>query len=121
MQTRQTDPGAVVPGPVRLPELESRARFIAATALTAACGHTPPPRFAAYATAVVVRRLTARAKACRSRSPRPRYHGRTYLCRVNRRVIEATVVASDGTAVRAVAIRLEYCQGAWLASDLDIV
>ncbi|MDR2565692.1 MAG: Rv3235 family protein [Bifidobacteriaceae bacterium] len=111
----------IVPGPVRLAEVESRARFIAGTALTAVHGYPPPARFAPYLTEELFRSLVARARARTVRTGRPGYRGRTYLCRINRRVVEATVVASNHTSIRTVAMRLEQVGGVWRASELLII
>lgn len=110
-----------MPGPVRLADVESRARLIAATALTTGHGHRPSAVLASYVSSELFQRLTARAAANSVRSPKPVYHGRTYLCRINRHVIEATVVASDGQTTRAVAIRFEHLGGRWRACDLTII
>ncbi|MDR1635197.1 MAG: Rv3235 family protein [Bifidobacteriaceae bacterium] len=110
-----------MPGPVRSAEVESRARFIAGAALTAVHGYPPPARFAPYLTEEIFRSLVARANARSQRTGRPGYRGRTYLCRINRRVIEATVVATERTHTRAVAMRLERVNGVWRASDLLII
>ncbi|MDR2379520.1 MAG: Rv3235 family protein [Bifidobacteriaceae bacterium] len=111
----------IVPGPVRLAEVESRARFIAATALGAVNGYPPSARFTPYLTPKLFKHLVSRAKSHRLRAGRPNYRGRTYLCRINRQVIEATVIASDGATTRAVAMRLEQSNGVWRASELLVI
>ncbi|MDR0592027.1 MAG: Rv3235 family protein [Bifidobacteriaceae bacterium] len=110
-----------VPGPVRLPALESRVRFVASTALTADHGHPPSSSLEQYVTPAVFRSLVARSKVRSACDRLPAYCARTYLCQVNRRVIEATVVASDGAGARAVAMRLERQRGGWRACEVVLV
>jgi hypothetical protein len=106
---------------MRLPQLESRARFIASLALTAAHGYAPSPKCAPYVSPEVFRHLVAQARNRSLRQGRPEYRGRTYLCRVNRDAIEATVVATAGDVTRAVAMRLEHVNGLWRASELIVI
>jgi hypothetical protein len=109
------------PGLIRLPHVESQARFIASIALTAIHGYPPPARYRPYLSPQLFQRLTARAKTHVVRSRPPSYSGRAYLCRINQHIIEATVTASDGVTTRAVAIRLEQTNGLWRAHELAII
>jgi hypothetical protein len=90
-------------------------------ALSASHGYPPQPRCAPYISPSLFKHLVTRARAHAIRSSRPSWRGRTYLCRINRDVIEATVVANDGKATHAVAMRLEHVGGLWRASDLVII
>ncbi|MDR0627664.1 MAG: Rv3235 family protein [Bifidobacteriaceae bacterium] len=108
-------------GPVRLADVEARARFIASVALTAAHGFPPPSHFAPYVTKELFHRLSARARTRSVRGTRPCYTGRTYLCQINRVVIEATVIARENKQTHSVGMRLEHVKGLWVASQLVIV
>jgi hypothetical protein len=89
--------------------------------MSATRGYPPSPALHNYVTEAVHRRLYLRARAQRYRRPDPGYQCRTHLMRINRDVIEATVVVIRPERTRCVAIRLERDNRIWKAADLTIV
>ncbi|MDR3360576.1 MAG: Rv3235 family protein [Bifidobacteriaceae bacterium] len=116
-----TDHPSVMPGLIRNPALEQRARAVAAAVLAASRGTAPAPSLTAYATEEVMRRLTARARTHRTRLPDPGYQSRTYLTLVNQDTVEACVLAFRPETTKAVAIRLERRPRGWLAVDFSLI
>ncbi|MDR2252808.1 MAG: Rv3235 family protein [Bifidobacteriaceae bacterium] len=117
MSTETPEP---IPGAIRNPALEGRARTIAAAIMAATRGVPPRPALKACVNDHVFRRLTARARTHRIRTPDPGYLSRSFLSVVNRNVIEASVVVIGPDMTRAVAIRLERHSRAWIGVDFAV-
>lgn len=118
MSDRRPEP---VPGIIRNPIIEHRARVVAAAAMSACRGRAPGKALANYASEEVCKRLACRARAQRTRQPDPGYESRTHLMLITRDVVEASVVVFRPGFTRSVAMRLERQQRVWRAVELVIV
>lgn len=90
------------------------------TAVEALQGGRPLAQLVRWVSPELYDRLSAVAQAPDG-SPRRRITVlRTVVCRVDERVVEASVVVHDGVQVRAAAVRLEAHRGRWRATVLQI-
>jgi len=101
------------------------ARTIALAALEVLAGRRSAAQLARWLTPGVLDSLQVRAGLTHrvlgdAATGRPPVIRRARACRVGSHVLEASVVADDGTRVRAVAVRLEGHRGAWRATALEI-
>ncbi|WP_315097587.1 Rv3235 family protein [uncultured Cellulomonas sp.] len=113
------------PRPVPDGDPAAVARAIALASLEVLSGRRSVAQLARWLTPGVFESLQVRAGLTQrvlgttggSRAPVLR---RARSCRVGSHVLEATVVADDGSRVRAVALRLEGHRGAWRVTALEI-
>jgi len=100
------------------------ARTIALAALEVLAGRRSAAQLARWLTPGVLDSLQVRAglthRVLGGAIGRPPVIRRARACRVGSHVLEASVVADDGTRVRAVAVRLEGHRGTWRATALEI-
>lgn len=108
-----------------LPEPTSVCCSIVLVALESLTGARSLQQLARWVTPELYEQLAARAavteRAVGADRPaqRPEVR-RARVCRLGRRVAEATIVVQDGSRVRAVAVRVEERRGAWRAVALEI-
>ncbi|MDM8083847.1 Rv3235 family protein [Cellulomonas cellasea] len=108
-----------------LPEPTSVCCSIVLVALESLTGARSLQQLARWVTPELYEQLAARAavteRALGADRPaqRPEVR-RARVCRLGRRVAEASIVVQDGSRVRAVAIRVEERRGAWRAVALEI-
>ncbi|WP_456826403.1 Rv3235 family protein [Cellulomonas sp. P5_E12] len=114
------------PGPLPDGDPAVVARTIALAALEVLTGRRSAAQLARWLTPGVLDSLQVRAGLTQRvlgggvGTGRPPVIRRARACRVGPLVLEASVVADDGTRVRAVAVRLEAHRGAWRATALEI-
>lgn len=108
---------------VELPEPRAWAAGMAATMLQVATGSRPPTQVIRHTAhdvydSLVRRHGIAVRRGTGSRRPiRPR---RVLVCHPCDGSVEATVIVDDGHRTRALALRLDGCDGRWVVSALRI-
>ena len=101
------------------------ARAVALASLEVLAGRRSVAQLARWLTPGVYESLQVRAGLTHrvigtSTGTRPPVIRRARACRVDSHVVEASMVADDGSRVRAVALRLEGHRGAWRVTALEI-
>jgi len=119
------DPDDDGPGPLPDADPVVVARAIAVASLEVLAGRRSVAQLARWLTPVVYESLYVRAGLTQrvvgtSGVTRPPVVRRARASRVGSHALEASVVADDGTRVRAVALRLEGHRGVWRVTALEI-